>query len=252
MPWNPDTYNQFKKERYQPFFDLISHIEESPGMKILDLGCGTGDLTKMLAEKFKDSTVLGIDNSAEMLSKAPQHPHLHFELKTIEEQLNQNDTFDLIVANASLQWVDDHPAVFDKILSRLSAGGQLTIQMPSQTENILNKLLTDLVQEAPFKESLRGWVRWSPVLRLEEYAELLFRRSAKDMNIYQKVYPIIVSSHDELYDFISGSALVPYMERLDGSSKEELQKEFKKRIKEQFNILPAIYPFKRIVLYAAF
>jgi trans-aconitate 2-methyltransferase len=252
MPWNPDTYNQFKKERYQPFFDLISHIEEKQGMRILDLGCGTGELTKLLAEKYEGSTVLGIDNSAEMLSNAPQHPHLRFELRTIEDQLNQNETFDLIVANASLQWVDDHSILFNKIISRLSAGGQLAIQMPSQTENILNKLLTDLVQEDLFKESLQGWVRWSPVLRLEEYAELLFRRLAKDMSIYQKVYPIIVAYHDELYDFISGSALVPYMERLDKEKQLELENKFKNKIQQSFPIMPGIYAFKRVMIYASF
>jgi len=67
MPWNPEIYNQFKEERYQPFYDLISHIHHKSGMNIIDLGCGTGELTKILADKFKDSTVLGIDTSAEML-----------------------------------------------------------------------------------------------------------------------------------------------------------------------------------------
>lgn len=252
MPWNPDTYNQFKKERYQPFFDLINHVEEKPDLKILDLGCGTGELTKILAEKFDDSTVLGIDNSTEMLSEAPQHPNLRFELKTIEEQLNQNDTFDLIVANASLQWVDDHPTLFDKILSRLNEGGQLAMQMPSQTENILNKMLTELVQEEPFNAALNNWVRRSPVLPIEEYATLFFNKAAKDMVVYQKVYPIIAQSHDDLYDFISGSALVPYMEKLNEDHKTQLKTEFKKRIANHFETLPAIYPFKRIILYASF
>lgn len=221
-------------------------------MHIIDLGCGTGELTKMLAEKFEDSTVTGIDNSAGMLAKAPAHERLSFQIKTIEEQLHKSNRFDLVVANASLQWVDDHRRLFNDIISKLKPGGQLAVQMPSQTENILNRMLTTLVQEKPFKDALNDWVRWSPVLPIEDYATLLIQLSAKDMVVYQKVYPVIAQSHDDLYDFISGSALVPYMERLEEPFKTQLEIEFKKRIAKQFVQLPAIYPFKRIIIYAAF
>ena len=89
MPWNPETYNKFKEERYQPFYDLISHIHHKPGMKIIDLGCGTGELTKILADKFTESTVLGIDTSAEMLSKAPQQKNLTFLQSSIEKEVEK-------------------------------------------------------------------------------------------------------------------------------------------------------------------
>ncbi|MFT3982239.1 MAG: methyltransferase domain-containing protein [Ferruginibacter sp.] len=252
MPWNPDTYNQFKKERYQPFFDLISHIEERPGLRILDLGCGTGELTQVLAEKFTGSNVTGIDNSAEMLAQAPQYSGLSFQLRSIEEQLNDSSKWDLIVANASLQWVDDHPALINTIIDKLNTNGQLAIQMPSQTENILNRLLQQLVQEPLYTEALNGWMRPSPVLSLEAYTELFFRRAAGNMVIYQKVYPIIAQSHDALYEFISGSAMVPYMERLPAAMHSQFEADFRQRIAGYFTQLPAIYAFKRIILYARF
>ena len=252
MPWNPDTYNQFKKERYQPFFDLISHIEEKPGMRILDLGCGTGELTQVLAGKFPGSRVTGIDNSAEMLAGAPQHPALTFQLRSIEEQLSDHSQWDLIVANASLQWVDDHPALFNAIIDRLATNGQLAIQMPSQTENMLNRLLQQLVQEDPYAAALNGWVRSSPVLSLEEYTELFFRRAGGDMIIYQKVYPLIAQSQNTLYEFIAGSAMVPYMERLPPALQLQLGADLRQRIAGHFRQLPAIYAFKRIMLCARF
>jgi trans-aconitate 2-methyltransferase len=252
MPWNPDQYNQFKKERYQPFFDLINHITPQPNLSILDLGCGTGELTKVVADNFPDSNVKGIDNSPEMLAQAPQQSNLSFGLRSIEEQLLENETWDLIIANASLQWIDDHQKLFPTIISKLNGGGQLAIQMPSQTENILNKMLLELVQEYPFHQALEGWTRPSPVLSLDDYTNILFKHGGKELVIYQKVYPIIAQSSEELYAFIAGSALVPYMERLSEIMKDELEKSLKRKIAETFDSSPAVYAFKRIILYARF
>jgi len=252
MPWNPDTYNKFKNERYQPFYDLISHIGEKPGMDIIDLGCGTGELTAVLSEHFSANKVLGIDTSAEMLAKAPQRSNLTFQLKSIEEQVEQPETWDLIVANASLQWADDHRDLFPKIISKLNTNGQLAIQMPSQTENLLNRILLELVQESPFREALNGWARLSPVLSLDDYTDIFFRNGADNMVLYQKVYPIIAQSSEELFEFISGSALIPYMERLNEPIKTQFVAAFKERISRQFPASPSVYAFKRMILYGSF
>jgi trans-aconitate 2-methyltransferase len=252
MPWNPDTYNKFKNERYRPFYDLISHVTDMSGMDIIDLGCGTGELTAVLAERFSVNKVLGIDTSAEMLAKAPQANNLSFQLKSIEEQAEQPETWDLIVANASLQWADDHWDLFPKIISKLNKNGQLAIQLPSQTENLLNKILLELVQEPPLREALNGWARLSPVLSLDEYTDMFFKNGADNMILYQKVYPIIAQSSEELFEFISGSALVPYMERLNEPIKTQFVAAFKERISRQFPTSPSVYAFKRMILYANF
>src|SRR5690349_8720721 len=104
MTWDPDKYNEFKSEREQPFFDLISHVDYKANMKVLDLGCGTGALTAVLADRLNGATVLGIDSSKEMLDKAPLKNGLEFKQRTIEEQIADNDRWDLIVSNAALQW----------------------------------------------------------------------------------------------------------------------------------------------------
>jgi trans-aconitate 2-methyltransferase len=253
MPWNPNIYNEFKKERYKPFFDLIEHIEDAPNLNVIDLGCGTGELTQILKEKLTNATVLGIDNSTEMLADAPKGiNNLSFAEKTIEAQLAEPTKYDVIVANAALQWVDNHQELFPSIIAHLKPDGQLAIQMPSQTENLLNKILYELIQEEPFATALNGWKRTSPVLSMDEYATILFNHHAKDITIYQKVYPIIADTHDKLYDFISGSSLVPYFERLDEIHKILLEKEFKTRITRHYPTLPAIYAFKRVIIYAKF
>ncbi|MEP6806558.1 MAG: methyltransferase domain-containing protein, partial [Flavobacterium sp.] len=216
MPWNPEIYNKFKNIRYQPFYDLADFIEPVNGMKAIDLGCGTGEQTAILADKFKEADFLGVDSSAEMLeqSKALETDNLHFRKATTEETIASGEKWDLIFSNAALQWSDDHESLFAKLLELLNSQGQFAIQMPVQPENKLNKILLELVNEEPFKTYLNGFTRDSPVLSIDEYAQILFDGGLEDLKILQKVYPIIANDHDTLYNFISGSALIPYIERL--------------------------------------
>ena len=102
--------------------------------------------------------------------------------------------------------------------------------MPQQNENILNKILFKLVQEQPFASYLKNWTRPSPVLNLDEYAKILFENGGENLIIYEKVYPIISENENDFFDFISGSALTVYQERLKDDEFEELSAEFKKRI----------------------
>ena len=252
MPWNPDQYNQFKTERFSPFLDLISHIKDRPYLKGVDLGCGTGELTKILADSLTHASILGIDESFEMLLHTPKQDNIVFQQRRIEDQMQDDEMWDLIVANASLQWVDDHQKLFLQMISKLWPGGQLAIQMPSQTENLLNKLLLELVQEEPYASALFGWKRISPMLTMDEYATLFYEAGGEDIVMYQKMYPIMAKTQDDLFEFIAGSALIPYMERLPEALKEQFTKSFKQNIKFHFPKVPALYAFKRLIMYARF
>src|SRR5690606_731438 len=116
-------------------------------------------------------------------------------------------------------------------------------------ENILNNILLETVSEKPFIDLLEGFIQNSPILRIDDYAKLLFDNGLKDLSISLKVYPIVARSETDLYDFISGSALIPYMERLDDEGQKLLAAAFMRRIQAYFGSFPSIYPFKRILLY---
>jgi len=251
MPWNPDVYNQFKNIRFKPFFDLSDLIQNEGDMKAIDLGCGTGEQTAILAERFEKAHFTGIDSSAEMLEKSKnlESKNLHFRQSTTEEILDRDESWDLIFSNAALQWSDDHHKLFPKLISKLTAKGQLAIQMPYQPENILNKILFEMGNEEPFKTQLNHWNRASAVLSVDEYAQILFENGLEDLNISQKVYPIIAEDHETLFNFISGSALIPYLERLNKENQQTFINEFQKRIAFAFPKLPALYSFKRILMY---
>jgi trans-aconitate 2-methyltransferase len=252
MAWDPNVYNQFKSERAAPFFDLLALVKAADKMKVIDLGCGTGELTKTLGEKFPGADVTGIDFSAEMLAGAAdwENDRLHYKVRTIEEQLQSGDTWDLVFSNAAIQWVDDHETLFPRIIQSVSKGGQLAIQMPAQHHNITNIILNDLADEIPFKQSLKDFKRISPVLDIDRYAEILFEGGATSITAFEKIYPLILPDVNALYNWVSGTALIPFMERLNEGEKEIFIARYKERLREQFPKTPVFYPFKRIVLHA--
>lgn len=251
MPWNPEVYNQFKNIRFKPFYDLAELITNEKAMKAVDLGCGTGEQTAILTEKFQDAVFTGIDSSPEMLkkSKALENERLHFKISTTEAMLDADENWDLIFSNAALQWSDDHQNLFPKLIAKLNTNGQFAVQMPYQPGNTLNKILFELADQEPFRTQLNGWNRPSAVLTIDEYAQILFDSGLEDLNLSQKVYPIIAEDHETLFNFISGSALIPYLEKLDEEQQRVFTAEFKLRIAKDFSKLPAIYAFKRILLY---
>lgn len=254
MAWNPDQYNRFKTERFAPFYDLLQLIDVSADLNVIDLGCGTGELTSKLAEILPNANVLGVDSSEEMLAQSTTFvkPQLKFEQRTIEAQLNTGQKWDLVFSNAALQWVDDHEALLSKIIASIKAGGQLIVQIPSQNENLLNKMLNTLVAEEPYCAALGSWSRTSPVLTTDTYAQIVFENGGKEINIYEKIYPLVVANSEELFNWIAGTTLIPYIEKLNGQIKEDFVAEFKKRIHEQFIKTPILYPFKRIIIAAKF
>jgi trans-aconitate 2-methyltransferase len=250
-PGIPKFTTNLNPFRYKPFFDLMHLIQEEGITQAVDVGCGTGEQTNILAERFKNTQFTGLDSSAEMLqeSKKYKRKNLSFNSATIEDFADDETTWDLIFSNAALQWSDKHQELFPKLIQKLNRGGQLAVQMPFQHQNALNKILVDLISKEPFNAMLDGYVRLSPVLEIDDYAKILFHAGLTDLNLSLKVYPIIAESEGELYDFISGSTLIPYMEKLDSHRQKLLKDEFTKRIKNHFEPFPSIYSFKRLLLY---
>lgn len=253
MPWDPVKYNQFKQIRFKPFFDLMAMMQEEGLAEAVDLGCGTGEQTRILSERFPAAHFTGVDSSAQMLAGIDEgiSSRLGFQQNTIESYLNRQppQTMDLVFSNAALQWCDDHEVLFPKVLGLLRKGGQLAVQMPVQPENVIFQLLLQLVEESPFKEALHGWKRISPVMSVDRYTTLMFEAGLVDLQIIQKVYPVIADKVDVLYDYTAGTTLVPYMDRLESGLQIQLKEAFKEKIASHFGKFPAIYAFKRLLLY---
>jgi trans-aconitate 2-methyltransferase len=243
MPWNPDKYQQFKNQRSAPFFDLLKLVDVRSGLRVVDLGCGTGELTRRLADTLPDSDVLGLDASPQMLERTQEfaRPGLRFEMGNQTELEGQ---WDLIISNAALQWSENHEKLIPYLYQHLAPGGQINVQVPSNHNSTAHLTILKVARKEPFVSALNGWIRQSPVLSIEAYAELLFREEAQEIVVFEKVYPHVLENADAIVEWISGTALLPYFERL-GNLKED----FNNAIRQEMHVAlpgePVFYPFRR-------
>jgi trans-aconitate 2-methyltransferase len=249
MPWNPTTYEKFKTQRAAPFEDLLALIERRPGMRVIDLGCGTGELTRQLADALPDSDVIGIDSSQEMLARTREfaRPGLRFEIGNLEEV---SECYDLVFSHAAIQWVDDHETLIPRLLAMVTPGGQLAVQLPSNHGHYTHLLIREIAGEEPFRTALGGWSRPSPVLTVDQYAELLYKHGGRNLKVFEKVYPHVLDNADALADWTSGTALVPYFERLPQELHEPFMERYRGRLRTRWPEGPVFYGFRR-TLFAA-
>lgn len=254
MAWNPDVYNKFKEERYAPFYDLMAMLIKKPGLRVIDLGCGTGELTFKLQQELPGSQVLGIDSSKEMLRDAVafENGNLHFEQIGIKEKIQSGEKYDLVFSNAALQWLDQHEQLWPEIINSVRSDGQLLIQIPSNHDHFTHQTLKEIAKENPFKQALNGWERNTTVLGIANYAQILFEQGCKDMSIYEKVYPHILADANAIFEWTSGTAMIPYLERLPEELKDLFSNEYKNRIQLRYPEKPVFYPFKRTLMSGFF
>ncbi|MBB5439201.1 trans-aconitate 2-methyltransferase [Pedobacter sp. AK017] len=254
MPWNPEVYNKFKQERFAPFYDLLALINVRPGLNVIDLGCGTGELTRQLTDHLPTAQVLGIDASSEMLKEAKTFKtnQLNFEQRSIEQQIKEGLKYDLVFSNAALQWLENHETLIPTIITMLQPGGQLVVQVPSNQDHFTHRFIRTLAQQEPYCSALNGWIRSVPVLNIESYANLLFDHGGSEIIVFEKVYPHILKDTAALFDWVSGTALIPYLEKLPEKLKTDFIATYKIGLAHNFQEAPVFYPFKRILMVATF
>jgi trans-aconitate 2-methyltransferase len=249
MPWDPDLYLRFQRERAAPFADLLALVRRRPGMRAVDLGCGTGELTRQLADALPESDVTGIDRSPEMLARAAAHarPGLRFERGALEDLAG---SWDLVFSHAAIQWVDNHAALVPRLFGMVAPGGQLAVQMPSNHGHAAHRALFALAEEEPFRTALGRWNRVVPVLTIDRYAELLHAAGATELVAFEKVYPHLLPEADAVLDWTRGTALIPFMERLPAALHAQFLDRYRDRLRALWPEGPVFYGFRRI-LFAA-
>ncbi len=243
MPWNPDLYHKFQSERSAPFHDLLAIVDVRPNLKVIDLGCGTGELTRQLADKLPNSDVTGLDSSPQMLDKAAsfQRPGLVF---VQGDQSTLTGEWDLIFSNAALQWSENHAELIPYLYGKLAPGGQIAVQVPSNHYHISHQIYRETANEEMFKFILNGYQRYSPVLKIDDYARVLFQCGAEEINVFEKIYVHVLEDSDAVVEWISGTALVPYFERL-GNYKDAFVQSIREKMRAAMPDQPVFYPFRR-------
>ncbi len=249
--WNPAQYNKFRGERMQPFFDLAGFIKPQPGMRAIDLGCGTGELTAMLAERFDDTSIEGIDSSPAMLRQAASRANARVSFRRQEiEAVEDYSPYDLVFSHAALQWVPDNEALISRLFAALKPGAQVAVQVPKNEAHPSHRLADRLAQERPFRDQLGGFVRRSEALTLERYSALLYEHGFRDQVCIEKIYGHELARTGDVVEWVKSTSLAAYLTRLE----EPFRAGFLDAYREQLiatvgNHAPYFYPFRRLLFW---
>ena len=248
--WDPERYARFAAERAQPFHDLLDLVRPVAGGRVVDLGCGSGELTAELHRRLGAGQTLGLDSSPAMLGRARPlaGDGLRFEVGDIADF--GGGGWDVVFSNAALQWLPDHEALFGRLVGALAGGGQLAVQMPANFDHPSHLVAAEVAGEEPFRSALGGWRELAPIQAPEWYAILLDRLGLAEQHVRLQVYLHHLAAREEVVEWVRGTLLTAYAERLP----TELFGRFLDRYRER--LLPRLedsrpyrYPFKRVLLW---
>ncbi len=250
-PWNPDQYEKFRDERSQPFFDLLAMVEPCPGGRAVDLGCGTGALTRVLHERSQAAETIGIDSSKTMLAGSTVFAGdgLRFEQTEISA-FTPGEQFDIVFSNAALQWVDGHAQLFPRIVNYVTSGGQLAVQMPANNDHPSHVTAHEVAAEEPFRSAMGGYVREWPVRPPEWYADELDRLGFAQQSVRMQVYGHHLKSREDVVEWVRGTLLTDYERRMSPELYSRFLARYRQRLMAKIeDRRPFFYAFKRVLIW---
>jgi trans-aconitate 2-methyltransferase len=232
--WNPALYRRFEDERTRPARELLLRVPLASASQAVDLGCGPGNSTELLVERFPDAQVAGTDNSQAMLESARKRlPGVRFELSDISTWVPDKAP-DLIYANAALQWVPDHESLIPRLFAALAPGGVLGVQMPDNREEPTHRAMREVAALDPFAgaigdvEALR-----SAILPLSRYYDLLAPHAAQ-VDVWHTIYQHPMASPAAIVEWVSSTGLKPFVERLPEKLRSAYLTEYEGRIARDY------------------
>lgn len=251
--WDPAQYAKFAAERSEPFYDLLTMVEPRPDMSVVDLGCGSGELTAVIHERLRAHTTVGIDSSAAMLAEAPEvQPGLSFEEHDISE-FAPGAPVDLVFSNAALQWLDNHAALFERMASWLTRDGQLAVQVPANFDHPSHTIAADIAGTEPFASKLGTDHRRPGVEDPAFYEENLYELGFERRHVRLQVYGHELCEPGDILEWMKGTLLTAYRKNLDDDTYAAFLDEYEAQLFAELpEAGPLLYPFKRILIWAAF
>lgn len=258
--WDPHLYLAHADERARPFVELLARVRR-PGdpdpRRVVDLGCGPGHLTALMAERWPRAEVLGLDSSPEMVEVAraevPRHPRLGFEVADLRSW-QPDEPVDLIVSNATLQWVPDHLALLPQLLARLAPGGCLAFQVPGNEQAPSTRLRRALARDARFAPHLHGVAEIAahdPAVYLQHLAP-----TVAAVDAWETTYLHVLDGDDPVFAWFSGTGARPSLLALpddgDPSPREVFASELKAALRAAYPRQEhgTVLPFRRVFVVA--
>ena len=252
LPWNPQQYLSAGGHRLRAASDLLAHVPSAAPARIADLGCGPGNATALLAARWPEARLLGVDGSAEMLERARREGPAAEWLEADVASWTADAPFDVIYSNAALHWLDDHESLFPRLFGQLAPGGALAVQMPRNFEAPSHLLARETAREGPWAEALEGALLEEPVAGPAFYYALLEGRSAT-LDIWETTYQHVLEGADPVLEWTKGSALLPVRERLDDRDFEAFTASYAAKLRTAYPPQPdgkTLFAFKRLFMVA--
>jgi len=249
--WSAKQYSAFENERTRPVRDLVAALPNQDVKRAVDLGCGPGNSTEVLASRYPDAEVSGMDSSEDMLQSARKRlPGMQFELADIATW-DPSGTYDVILANAALQWVPDHATLYPRLVGKLAPGGSLAVQTPDNLEEPAHRLARQVAGEAPWAAAIGGF-KHPPRHSAAWYYELL-KPHCGLLDVWRTTYHHPLAGAAAVVEWFKGTALRPYLDRLDAAGQASFLARYQALIEEAYPAMAdgtVLLPFPRLFIVA--
>lgn len=258
MEWDPGQYLKFDTQRTRPALDLLARVPMAPGgrngtgLRIIDLGCGPGTVTRMLRERWPKASLTGVDGSGEMLAVARAAAELR-GVQWLEADITKWTPVDpphLIFSNAVFHWLDRHDEILPRLLGSLADGGVLAIQMAANHGAPSHTAIFDLAERGPWARQLGPLVRRRPLAEPEAYYDML-APAASDLEIWTTEYLYLLEGENPVVEWVKGSVLKPFLDALDGDQRAAFLERYGQAVRAAYPPQSdgrTLFPFRRLFL----
>lgn len=248
--WDPQLYGRFADERARPFQDLVGRISAGEPRLVVDLGCGTGELTATLARRWPSAEVLGIDRSADMLAEAPRADRVTFRGGDLRDWARSGQGADVVISNAALQWVPGHLELLGDLVARVVAGGWLAFQVPgnfAEPSHVLRRQLAAEPEFAPYLTDIPSPAAHEPIDYLERLSGL-----GCAVDAWETTYLHVLEGADAVFTWVSGTGARPTLEALPDEPRREFERRFRGLLREAYPARAGqvVLPFRRVFVVA--
>jgi trans-aconitate 2-methyltransferase len=254
MSWSAVQYSKFEEERNRPIRDLLAQVPNRAAAHAVDIGCGPGNSTELLQQRFPDADVIGMDSSAEMIEAARKRlPGIHFEIDDIATWRSAGP-FDVILANAVLQWLPDHASLLPALLHRLAPGGALAVQMPDNLDEPAHCLMREVAAAGPWAEKLAQAPQARSSRQSAGWYYQMLRDTGATVNIWRTVYHHpLAGGAGAVVEWFKGTGLRPFLDPLDPSERSAFLARYEAAVAQAYPALPngtVLLPFPRLFFVA--
>jgi len=251
MTWSAQQYARFEDERTRPVRDLVAAIPRDDARTAIDLGCGPGNSTEVLAARYPMATVRGLDSSNDMIRVARERlPDIGFDVADIADW-RAPARVDIILANASLQWLPDHETLYPRLIAQLAKGGCLAVQTPGNLAEPAHRIARDLAVQPPWAARLAHVTH--PDRHEAEWYYALLKPLCARVDVWRTTYFHPLQGHDAIVEWFKGSALRLYLALLDGEEQRVFLDEYRRGVAAAYPLLEdgtMLLPFPRLFVIA--